>query len=63
MRRQPLRLTLGDVPFEVLPDGRVQATLPAARLPIKTAVKAGVIYPSLRVFLRAMLNCRDSPQT
>lgn len=54
MRRQPLRLALGDLPFEVLPDGRVLVTLPATRLPFGAAIRATALYPSLCAFLAAM---------
>ena len=42
--RRPARLTLGALPFELYPDGRVLVTLPATAL-----------YPSLRSFLTASL--------
>lgn len=53
--RAPLCLTLGAVPFEVWPDGRVLATLPTARMPFGAAITATVLYPSLRAFLDAAL--------
>lgn len=54
MRRAPLRLCLGTVPFEVFPDGRVLVTLPPAELPLGVALGATVVYPNLRAFLAAM---------
>jgi len=54
MRRQTLHLTLGTLPFDVLPDGRVLVTLPATRLPFGVAVTATALYPSLRAFIAAM---------
>ncbi len=54
MRRQPLHLALGALPFDVLPDGRVLVTLPATRLPFGVAIRATALYPSLRAFLAAM---------
>jgi hypothetical protein len=54
MRRQTLRLSLGTLPFDVLPDGRVLVTLPATRLPFGAAIRATVLYPTLRSFLTAM---------
>jgi hypothetical protein len=54
MHRQPLHLALGDLPFDVLPDGRVLVTLPATRLPFGVAIRATALYPSLRAFLAAM---------
>lgn len=54
MRRQTLHLALGDLPFEVLPDGRVLVTLPATRLPFGAAIRATALYPSLLAFLAAM---------
>lgn len=52
--RRPARLTLGAVAFELLPDGRVLATLPATTLPFGVALQANVLYPSLRAFLAAV---------
>lgn len=54
MRRQTLHLALGELPFDVLPDGRVLVTLPATRLPFGAAIRATALYPSLRAFLAAM---------
>lgn len=54
MHRQPLHLALGTLPFDVLPDGRVLVTLPATRLPFGAAIRATVLYPTLRSFLTAM---------
>lgn len=56
MSRRPLRLTLGAVPFEVWPDGRVLATLPATTMPFGAALTATALYPSLRAFLAAILS-------
>lgn len=56
MRRQTLHLALGDLPFEVLPDGRVLVTLPATRLPFGAAIRATVLYPSLAAFVNAMVS-------
>lgn len=55
MTRRPLRLTLGALPFEVLPDGRVLVTLPATALPFGVAIQTTALYPSLRAFLMARL--------
>lgn len=57
MRRQTLHLALGDLPFDVLPDGRVLVTLPATRLPFGAAIRATALYPSLRAFIAAMRRC------
>ncbi len=54
MSRAPLRLSLGAVPFEVFPDGRVLVTLPPTALPFGVALRATVLYPNLRGFLAAM---------
>lgn len=53
MRRAPLRLALGELPFEVFPDGRVLVTLPPTLLPFGAALAATVLYPSLGAFLAA----------
>lgn len=55
MTRRVLRLALGDLPFDVFPDGRVLVTVPATRLPCGVAMHTTVLYPSLRAFLTAML--------
>jgi hypothetical protein len=52
--REPLRLSLGTLPFEVLPDGCVLVTLPPTVMPFGCACRATALYPSLRVFLAAM---------
>lgn len=54
MSRAPLRLALGNLPFEVFPDGRVLVTLPPTELPFGVALRATVLYPSLRAFLATM---------
>jgi hypothetical protein len=51
--RRPARLTLGALPFELMPDGRVLATLPPTTLPLGVALQATVLYPTLRAFLAA----------
>ena len=51
MSRHPLRLTLGTLPFEVFPDGRVLVTLPPTVMPFGVAMQATVLYPSLAAFL------------
>lgn len=56
--REPLRLTLGTLPIEVLSDGRVIVTLPPTALPFGCAMRATVLYPSLRVFLETMRRMR-----
>lgn len=53
--RRPSYLTLGAVAFELLPDGRVPATLPATALPFGVALQATALYPSLRAFLGAVM--------
>ncbi len=53
-RREPLRLMLGTLPFEVLDDGRVLVTLPPTFLPFGAACQATVLYSSLGAFLRAV---------
>ena len=55
MRRTPLRLALGEIPFEVYPDGRVLVTLPPTLLPFGVALQATVLYPDLRAFLAAKI--------
>lgn len=59
--REPLRLSLGTLPFEVLPDGRVLVTLPPTALPFGCAMQATVLYPTLRAFLDA-LHVRPMPR-
>lgn len=51
--RRPARLTLGALPFELMPDGRVLVTLPATALPFGVAIQASALYPSLAAFLAA----------
>lgn len=51
--RRPARLTLGVLAFELLPDGRVLATLPPTALPFGVALQATALYPSLAAFLAA----------
>ena len=58
MRRAPLRLALGEIPFEVYPDGRVLATLPPTLLPFGVALQATVLYSSLGAFVTAVLPLR-----
>ncbi len=58
-RREPLHLSLGTLPFEVLDDGRVLAVLPPTYLPFGCALRATVLYPSLGAFLAVMLKARD----
>lgn len=52
--RRAVRLTLGTLPFELFPDGRVLVTLPPAVQPFGAALSATVLYPNLRAFLAAM---------
>ena len=54
MRRQALQLALGNLPFDVLPDGRVLVTLAPAVVPFGAGVAGTALYPSLRAFLAAM---------
>ncbi len=49
--RRSARLTLGALPFELMPDGRVLVTLPATALPFGVAIQATALYPSLRAFI------------
>lgn len=49
-----IRLTIGAAMVEVLRDGRVLVTLPAAPQPFGAVVTATALYPSLRAFLTAM---------
>ena len=56
--RRPARLTLGALPFELMPDGRVLVTLPPTALPFGCALQATALYPSLRAFLAATLSTR-----
>ena len=49
--RCPARLTLGALPFELYPDGRVLVTLPATALPFGAAIQATALYPNLRAFI------------
>ena len=55
--RRPARLTLGALPFELFPDGRVLVTLPATALPFGVALQATALYPSLRAFIAAVRSC------
>ncbi len=56
--RRPARLTLGALPFELYPDGRVLVTLPATALPFGAAIQATALYPSLAAFIAAMHRSR-----
>ncbi len=56
--RRPARLTLGALPFELYPNGRVLVTLPATALPFGTTIQATALYPSLRAFLTAAHSTR-----
>ena len=56
--RRPARLTLGVLPFELLPDGRVLATLPPTALPFGVAIQATALYPSLAVFIATVRRSR-----
>jgi hypothetical protein len=49
--RRPQRLSLGELAFELFPDGRVLVTLPPTALPFGVAFAATALYPSLRTFL------------
>ncbi len=60
MHRAPLRLALGELPFEVYPDGRVLVTLPPTLLPFGVALQATALYPDLRAFLVAIRALRIS---
>jgi hypothetical protein len=51
MAREVLRLRLGELVVEVLPDGRVLVVIPPTHLPFGCAMQATVLYPSLRAFL------------
>ena len=55
MRRAPFRLALGELPFDVYPDGRVLVTLPPTLLPFGVALQATVLCPSLGAFLTVAL--------
>lgn len=55
-----LHLALGNLPFDVLPNGRVLVTLPATRLPFGASIRATALDPSPRVFLAAMRRCRSA---
>lgn len=61
MTTHRLRLTLGGLPFEILPDGRVLVTLPATMLPFGAALSVTVLYPSLRTFSVGMRRDREVP--
>lgn len=52
--RRAVRLTMGALVLDVLPDGRVVVTLPTERVPFGAVVQATAVYPSLRAFLGAM---------
>lgn len=52
MSRRLAPFALGELRVEVLPDGRVLMTLPAACAPFGATVSGSVLYPSLHVFLR-----------
>lgn len=54
MAREVIHLRLGELPVEVLPDGRVLVTLPPTYMPFGCAMQATVLYPSLRAFLNVM---------
>jgi hypothetical protein len=53
--RRPARLTLGALPFELYPEGRVLVTLPATALPFGASIQATALYLSLAVFIDAMM--------
>ena len=53
--RRPARLTLGALAFELLPNGRVLAMLPATEFPFGIVLQATVAYPNLRAFLAVAL--------
>lgn len=57
MHRAPLRLRLGDVPLEVLPDGRV-VVLHRGVLAMPDSTAPETVYPSLRALLT---KTRDDP--
>lgn len=59
MRRAPLRLQLGDVPFEVMPDGRVTLP-PSGPLAMPDASAPTAIFPSLGNFLATVCRPRRS---
>jgi hypothetical protein len=48
-----MRLTMGEMVLDVLPDGRVLVTLPVREVPLGVAVQATAVYPNLRGFLGA----------
>jgi len=58
--RRPVRLTLGALPFELFPDGRVLVTLPTSALPFGATLQATALYPNLGAFL-ATIRARVSP--
>lgn len=59
MAREVIHLRLGELPVEVLPDGRVLVTLPPTVMPFGCACRATVLYPSLRTFLGALPTTSD----
>lgn len=56
--RRPVRLSLGAVPFELFPDGRVLVTLPPTAQPFGAAVQATALFPSLAAFLATVRRAR-----
>jgi hypothetical protein len=58
-RDRSLRLTLGPVPFELLPDGCVLVTLAPSAVPFGAVVTGSVLYPSLKAFLAVWLSKRQ----
>lgn len=56
--RRPVRLTLGTLPFELFPDGRVLVTLPPTTQPFGAALSATVLYSNLVQFLAAARRMR-----
>ncbi len=58
MAREVIHLRLGELPIEVLPDGRVLVTLPPTAMPFGCAMQTTVLYPSLKAFLVASRTIR-----
>lgn len=56
--RRPQRLTLGETPFLLLPDGRVEVVRPIELSPMEEGPPVPAGYADLRSFLAASLRRR-----
>ncbi len=52
--RRPVRLALGELPFTLLPDGRVLVDPPMEDVPLGAVAASTAVYPSLRAFVASV---------